>query len=187
MPEITATFFAKDRAAWRRWLERHGASRREIWLVLLKKHVDRPCVAYEEAVQEALCVGWIDGLLKRIDDEKHAIRFTPRKKNSVWSEANKKRVRLLIRQGRMTEAGMAAVRAGKSSGQWQKAAEREKSDALPPDLKAALERDRKARDSFARLAPSRRKMLVGWVLDAKREETRARRIHEVVRLSARGG
>ena len=180
MPEITDTFFAENRTAWHSWLKRHGTRRKEIWLVFLKKHVDRPCVTYEEAVEEALCVGWIDGILKRIDDEKHAVRFTPRKKKSVWSELNKKRVRRLIRQGRMTEAGMALVRAAKASGQWQKAAERERSDTLPPDLEKALGRNRKAREIFQDLAPSRRKMLVGWILDAKREETRARRIREVV-------
>jgi len=121
MPEIGETHFARTRAAWRKWLEKNHASKREIWLRLYKKHVKKPCVAYDHAVEEALCFGWIDGILKRIDDEQHVIRFSPRRKNSVWSDSNRKRVNRMTRQGKMTEAGLAAVREAKKNGRWQQA------------------------------------------------------------------
>ncbi len=188
MPDIRETLFVRDRQEWRDWLQRHHALKEEIWLILLKKHVREPCVSYEEAVEEALCFGWIDGILKRLDDKKHTVRFTPRKPNSIWAESNKRRVGRLIRQKKMTEAGMALVRAAKASGQWQKAAEREgtrgKGSTLPADLLAALARNKKARAHFEAFAPSHKKLYIHWILDAKRPETRKRRIREVVKRSA---
>ena len=87
--EITTTFYAPDRAAWRAWLAANGQAEREIWLIFYKKHTGTPCVSYDEAVEEALCFGWIDGLIKRLDDDRYAQRFTPRKPGSSWSESNK--------------------------------------------------------------------------------------------------
>ena len=111
-----------SRDDWRAWLEENHATALEIWLVHYKKHTGKPGLTLEEAVEEALCFGWIDGVLKLIDDEKYALRFSPRKKGSVWSETNKRRVAKLIRQGHMTEAGLAKVREAKANGQWQAAA-----------------------------------------------------------------
>src|SRR5512144_533194 len=105
MPAVGKTLRPKTRAAWRAWLERNGGAR-EIWLLLAKKHVPGRWLTYEEAVEEALCVGWIDGLTKLHDADFRAIRFTPRRKDSVWSEPNKRRVRRLVRDGRMAEAGL---------------------------------------------------------------------------------
>jgi uncharacterized protein YdeI (YjbR/CyaY-like superfamily) len=136
VPGITETFFAADRVTWRDWLERHHIDKSEIWLVFLKKHVDEPCVTYDEAVEEALCFGWIDGVLRRIDDREHAVRFTPRKPGSVWSESNVVRVERLIAEGRMTEAGMALVRAAKESGAWDEAVSG-RPDVTRDDLAAA--------------------------------------------------
>ena len=118
MIAITETFFAPDRAAWRAWLEANHASAPEIWLVFLKKHVAEPCVSLDEAVEEALCFGWVDSLLRRIDDRSHALRFTPRKPGSRWSASNKARVERLTREGRMAPAGLAAVAAAKERGTW---------------------------------------------------------------------
>ena len=118
MREITETFFAPDRAAWRAWLDAHHASAAEIWLVFLKKHVGEPCVTLDEAVEEALCFGWIDGLLRRIDERSHVLRFTPRKPASQWSASNKARVERLTREGRMAPAGLAAVATAKANGAW---------------------------------------------------------------------
>jgi uncharacterized protein YdeI (YjbR/CyaY-like superfamily) len=189
MPDWTdgvETFFAEDQRAWRGWLEEHHAARNEVWLVLFKKHVERQCVSLEEAVEEALCFGWIDGKLKRVDDERHILRFCPRKPNSIWSESNKRRVRQLIESGRMTPAGLALVDEAKRNGQWDRAAERENIDDLPPDLEQALAADGTARAAFARLAPSHKKAYLLWVAEARRPETRARRIAEVVKRVARG-
>ncbi len=171
---------------WRAWLaDNHGVVK-GIWLLFHKKHTGKPALAYEEAVEEALCFGWIDGILKRIDDEKHMIRFCPRRKNSVWSQHNKKRVRKLIEAGRMTEAGLAKVKEAKANGQWEEAALREDATRVPPELTAALARNEKARQHFATLAPSYRKQFVYWVTSAKRDQTRQKRIAETVRRLATG-
>lgn len=101
------------RNEWRAWLEENHATAQELWLVIYKKHTGKVGVTYEEAVEEALCFGWIDGVMKRLDAEKYALRFSPRKKGSVWSESNKRRVTKLIKQGRMTEAGLVKVKEAK--------------------------------------------------------------------------
>jgi uncharacterized protein YdeI (YjbR/CyaY-like superfamily) len=107
--EVTQTFYAADRSKWRAWLAANGSAERELWLIFCKKHAGTPCVSYDEAVEEALCFGWIDGLIKRLDDDRYTRRFTPRKSCSNWSESNKVRVRKLIAEGRMTPAGLATV------------------------------------------------------------------------------
>ena len=175
----------KGREDWRAWLAENHATAREMWLVFYKKHVGKPGLTYLEALEEALCFGWIDGILKRIDGEKHTIRFSPRRKNSIWSEQNKKRVSRLIKEGRMTEAGLAKVRAAQANGQWEKAAVREDVTLVPPELTAALAENPKARDNFERLAPSYRRQFIYWVGIAKHDETRRKRVAEVVRLLAR--
>ena len=118
MLDVSETLFCPDRDTWRAWLAEHGATRREVWLLFHKKHMGRPGLEYVEAVEEALCFGWIDGQLRRIDEEKHAIRFTPRRTGSVWAKSNKARVARMIEQGRMTEAGMALVRDAQKNGEW---------------------------------------------------------------------
>lgn len=185
MREITETFFAPDREAWRAWLSEHHGSAREIWLVLLKKHVVRPSVTLEEAVEEALCFGWIDGHLRRIDDESHALRFTPRGRRSIWSQSNKDRVERLMREGKMTPAGLAAVEAAKTNGEWDAATEREDVDAVPEDLARAL-RESDAYQTLTSMAPSHRRAYLYWINEARRDETRERRIAETVRRVREG-
>ena len=174
----------RDREQWRTWLAEHHATAKEIWLIFYKKHTGKPGLAYEEAVEEALCFGWIDGILKRIDDEKHTIRFSPRRKNSVWSQRNKTLVRKMIEEGRMTEVGLGKVAEAKANGQWGKAAQREDATCVPAELEAALAKDKRARQNFERLAPSYRKQFIYWVASAKREETQRRRVAEAVELLA---
>lgn len=184
MPAIGATLRPRTRAAWRAWLDRHGRER-EIWLLLAKQHVPGRWLTYEEAVEEALCVGWVDGLTKRLDADFRAVRFTPRRQDSVWSESNKRRVRRLLREGRMTEAGLALVRHARRSGAW--AAARRREDArVPEDLARALAADPVARAYYEALPPSYRKLVLSWIDDAKRSETRARRIAELTADCARG-
>ena len=131
------TFFAADRAAWREWLAAQHAQRTQVWLLLHKKHVEEPSVSYDEAVEEALCWGWIDGLTNRWDERSYAVRFTPRKPGSVWSESNVARVERMIAEGRMTPAGQALVDEAKRRGTWDEAASG-RLDVTPPDLEAAL-------------------------------------------------
>jgi uncharacterized protein YdeI (YjbR/CyaY-like superfamily) len=173
------------RDEWRTWLAENHATAQEMWLVFHKKHVGRPGLTYVEAVEEALCFGWIDGILKRLDDRKHTVRFSPRRKNSIWSEQNKKRVAGMIEQGRMTEAGLAKVREAKTNGQWAKAAERDDPTRVPPELTAALAENAQARDNFEKLAPSYRRQFTYWIGSAKRDETRQKRVAEAIRLLAR--
>jgi len=110
MMEITEKLYVKNREAWREWLINHHAARKEIWLVYYKKHTGKSRIPYDHAVEEALCFGWIDSTVKRVDDEIYVQRFTPRKKNSNWSDLNKKRARNLIKSGKMTDAGMILIR-----------------------------------------------------------------------------
>ena len=98
--EITETFYAKTRKEWRTWLEKNHDSKKEIWLIYYKKHTGKPNVPYDESVEEALCFGWIDGILKRIDDERYARRFTPRRKGSIWAPSNVERVANMIKEGK---------------------------------------------------------------------------------------
>jgi uncharacterized protein YdeI (YjbR/CyaY-like superfamily) len=186
MPEVGETLRPRSRAAWRKWLERHHQGKSQIWLVLNKKHVTKSGITYDVALEEALCFGWIDGILKRIDDEKHLLRFCPRRPNSIWSDPNKRRVDRLIREGRMTDAGLAAVRAGKRSGKWQQGSQRQLTSSAPEDLQQALAKNPTARRGFASLAPSYRRQYVAWILDAKRAETRRRRVSETIRRAALG-
>jgi uncharacterized protein YdeI (YjbR/CyaY-like superfamily) len=183
--EITETFFAADRSAWRQWLEQHHADKTEVWLVMLKKHVTGPCVSLSEAVEEALCFGWIDGHLQRIDDRSHALRFTPRRPGSTWAESNRARVERLTREGRMTAAGLEAVRVAKERGTWGEQAP-ERIDVTPPDLEAALAAQPAAAERWRAWPPSHRRQYVYWVVDAKRPQTRERRVAEVVRRAAAG-
>ena len=185
MAAITETFFALDLAAWRGWLERHHTAARGMWLVLLKAHVDEPSVTYAEAVEEALCFGWIDGQLRRIDDRSHAIRFTPRKPGSVWAKSNVARVEKLIAEGRMRPVGMALVEEAKRRGSWDEAVS-ERTETTPDDLQAALDADPAAAARWRTWAPSHRRQYVYCVLEAKRPETRTRRVAEIVRRAAAG-
>jgi len=185
-PAAPSTFFAADAAAWRAWLEGHHATEREVWLVLLKRHVPRRSIRLDEAVEEALCFGWIDGMLRRIDDESHMLRFTPRRPGSVWAASNKARVERLIAEGRMRSEGLALVEEAKRRGEWDRVDEREEASVAPDDLAEALTRNAAAHESWERLAPSHKKMYLSWIAEAKRPETRARRIAETVRRAREG-
>lgn len=175
----------RDRAAWRAWLRKNHRSHPGLFLVMAKKHLlarSPTLLAYDQALDEALCFGWIDGLAKFWDEDWRVVRFTPRRDDSIWSELNKKRVARLIREGRMTKAGLRMVEIAKKNGEWT-AARRRETLTEPPALKAALDQNRAARAFFDTLAPSHRKQWIYWVTEAKRPETVARRIAAVVRES----
>jgi len=173
----------RNRDEWRKWLERNHNKEKEVWLVFYKKHTGKLGLSYDDAVEEALCFGWIDGRLKRIDDEKHLIRFSPRRKNSVWSEINRKKAEKMIREGKMTETGLAKIEEAKKSGKWFSAYTSKKL-AIPPDLEKALKDDKKAWDNFRNFANSYQLAYIYWVESAKREETRKKRIKEVVKRAS---
>ena len=180
MPKPSSYQIFATPAGWRSWLQAHYAGESELWLAIYKKGSGKMAVTYEEAVEEALCYGWIDGLVQALDEDKYAVRFSPRKPGSIWAESNKQRVEKLIREGRMAEPGLQKVAAAQAGGEWEAAARREEIDALPPALDEALRAQEGALAGFQALPASRRKGLIWWLLDAKRDVTRAKRLQAIV-------
>jgi uncharacterized protein YdeI (YjbR/CyaY-like superfamily) len=183
--EIRKTLYVTNREEWRAWLQEHSESESEIWLIYYKKHSRRPRIPYDHAVEEALCFGWIDSIGKRVDDEKFAQKFTPRRDRTNWSALNKRRLRKLIREGRMTKAGLAKIDVA-TLGEIAKPEQPADDADIPPFVKQALMASAKAWQSFQNLTPARRRAYVQLILDAKKEETRARRLREAVALLERG-
>lgn len=171
-----------NRKDWRKWLEINHASETEIWLVYYKKHTGKDRIPYDDAVEEALCFGWIDSIIERIDDEKYAQKFTPRKDKSNWSESNKKRVKLLISQNKMTEAGLAKTMKAKETGKWDENIRFPEMHELHPGFRHELDKNPIAKKNFNHYAPSYKKQFIGWISAAKREETRNKRIKEAIGL-----
>jgi uncharacterized protein YdeI (YjbR/CyaY-like superfamily) len=171
----------KDRNEWRQWLEENHQTEQEVWLVYYKVHTGKKSVRQAEAVEEALCFGWIDSLVKRIDDEKYMQKYTPRREGSNWSLSNKRRVKKLIESGKMTPAGLEKIEQAKQDGSWNRLDEFDKQLAVPSDLKAALEENKEAKKNFANFTLSQRNQYLWWLKSAKRTETKERRIREIVR------
>ncbi|MBM3315480.1 hypothetical protein FJY71_06550, partial [candidate division WOR-3 bacterium] len=160
----------------------HDRSQGE-WVYMYKKDASRPGLRYREALDEALCFGWIDGQIHAVDERRFRQRWTPRRKGSVWSAINRAKVKRLIAEGRMTTAGLAAVRDARKTGRWQTAYTSRKVPRMPADLAAALRAVPAAWSNFRRLAPTYRARFIGWVAEAKKPGTRQRRIAAVVRLA----
>lgn len=175
------TLYVTDRAAWRAWLEEHHAREREVWLVYYKKHTERPRIPYDDAVEEALCFGWIDSTVRRLDDDSYLQKFTPRRAKSNWCESNVKRARKLIAEGRMTKAGLDAIAEGALEKRFAPKP-KSKEVEVPRFISDALKKTPKALANFDALAPSYRREYVGWITQAKRDETRERRLREAARL-----
>lgn len=174
-----------DRAAWRSWLAERHEQRDAIWLVFHKKASDGTSPSYEEAVEEALCFGWIDSTVNRLDDRRTLQLFAPRKPRSTWSRSNKERVARLAREGLLAPAGMAAIEVAQANGSWTALDAVERLEE-PPDLVAALDADPAAHETWKRFSPSSRKGILWWIVSARRPETRARRIEQTVRMAAKG-
>jgi uncharacterized protein YdeI (YjbR/CyaY-like superfamily) len=176
--KITHSFTAPDRVTWRDWLAQHGTIETEVWLVYFKAGTGKPTISYEDSLEEALCFGWVDSLIQKIDEEKYARKFTPRKLGSKWSELNKHLVAKLIKDGRMTEAGLAKV---EFSIEEAPADRPKRAPLLLPDwLKAGLMTSPKAWENFSKLPASHQRNYSLWISDAKREETRQKRIQEAI-------
>jgi uncharacterized protein YdeI (YjbR/CyaY-like superfamily) len=173
----------RDRAAWRRWLATNHADSSGILLVLKKKSATGRGLLYEEALEEALCYGWIDSKTQRADEDHVVQLFTPRRPQSVWSRLNKERVARLASEGKMAAPGLAAIERAKGNGSWT-ALDSVEALEVPDDLAAALAGNKKAARHFEAFSPSAKKGYLRWVQSAKRSETRAKRIRETVRLAA---
>lgn len=183
MEEIKKYLAFASSSEWRAWLELNHATEREAWLIHYRKGVAKDTLTYEQAVEEALCFGWIDGLLRKIDNEKFTLRYSPRKPRSIWSAANQRRVEKLIGEGRMTAAGLEKIAAAKENGEWEAATARENVTVIPADLVQELEKNQ-ALAVFNEWPPSRKKGYLFWLNSAKRAETRQKRILAIVELAA---
>lgn len=180
--ELTHTFHAPDRETWRGWLEQHHADEKEVWLVFYKVHTGRACVSYEESVEEALCFGWIDSLVQRIDEDRYAQKFTPRRIGSAWSDTNKRRVAKVIAEGRMTPAGLAKITFPLDAPPPPPA----KKELVVPDwIAAGLQTSPLAWENFSKLPPSHQKRYVAWLSSGKKEETRQKNLQKAIKMLER--
>jgi uncharacterized protein YdeI (YjbR/CyaY-like superfamily) len=170
----------KDRDQWRRWLEQNHDRETQAWLVICRTKFKDQGLALAEAVEEALCFGWIDGTLQPLDDRRYALRFSPRAPHSIWSVNNIRRAEKLLAQGRMTEAGLQRILESRQNGEWQAALRRESVDSIPHDLEIALQKTDGALAAYRSLPASRKKQYLYWLESAKREATRQRSIRKIV-------
>jgi uncharacterized protein YdeI (YjbR/CyaY-like superfamily) len=177
----------RDAAAWRAWLAEHHAEQDGVWLVLAKKGTVKPTsLTYDDALEEALCHGWVDGQVKRRDETTYKQRFTPRRKRSAWSKRNVGIAERLVAGGRMHVAGLAEIDRAKSDGRWEAAYAGPAAIEVPEDLAAALAAEPKAQVLFEKLTSQNRYAVLYRVTTAKRADTRARRIEEYVTMLAHG-
>lgn len=176
------TLDIRDREQWRKWLEKNQKTSPGIWLVFHKEHTGAESIAYEDSVREALCFGWIDSLVRRLDDDRYARKFTPRNPGSKWSDSNRKRWTDLKEAGLLAPAGLIAQPADGSAYPPRPEIPRE----VPDYIVEALQANPKAWNCFQALAPSHRRHYIGWIHMAKRTETRDKRIRESIKLLAAG-
>lgn len=176
-------FFAATRARWRAWLTTHHTQRDGVWLVTYKASSGKATFDYNAAVEEALCFGWVDSKPRALDAERTMLWFAPRKPKSGWSGPNKERVQRLTKAGLMHPAGLATVRAAKASGTWT-ALDAVEALEIPPDLSAALQLFPDAAAHFDAFPRSAKRGILEWIINAKRPETRAKRVEETARLAA---
>jgi uncharacterized protein YdeI (YjbR/CyaY-like superfamily) len=176
-----ATLDVRTRAEWRAWLAEHHASLAEIWLVFHKRHTSKPSVDYEDAVEEALCFGWIDSLVRRLDDDRYARKFTPRRADSRWSGINRRRYAAVESRGLLTDAGRAHPPMARSA-----VAPLRREWPMRKYIERVFKADPRAWRYFKTLTPLQQRKYVGWIDSAKQEDTKRRRLREAVRLLARG-
>lgn len=175
--------FIQTRAEWRAWLERHHASATGVWLVFNKKTSGLPHVSYDESVEEALCFGWVDSKPGKVDETRSKLYFAPRKSKSGWARTNKERVERLIKDNLMHPAGLEKIEAAKRDGSWTLLDDVENLE-IPHDLKQMLAKFPNAAENFAAFPRSARRGILEWIVQAKKAETRAKRVEETARLAS---
>jgi len=180
-PNTLKTLDAQTPERWRTWLATHHDSDTEVWLVFYKRHTGRPSITYEDAVDEALCFGWVDSLIRKLDDARYARKFTPRKLDSKWSTANRKRYAQLKANGRLMPAGFNRPPTDRCGD-----APRPSLTKVPGYIQEAFSRCPPAGRYFETLAPSYRRMYIAWIDSAKQQETKLRRLQEATTLLAAG-
>ena len=182
IPDNCMTF--TNREEWKAWLEDHHANEQEAWLFISRKGAVKRFLMLEEAIEEALCFGWIDGVLKPINKETYALRLCPRKSNSIWSVNNQQRAEKLIREGRMSLAGLEKITEAKENGEWDATIAREDVSSVPDDLVQAL-KNNDVWIAFENWPASQKKQYLYWLEMAKRLETREKRIQLIVGIARR--
>ncbi|WP_411967662.1 YdeI/OmpD-associated family protein [Haloferax sp. YSSS75] len=176
--------FFDSRNEFRTWLEEHHDRAEVLWVGYYKANAERTGIGYGESVEEALCFGWIDGLVRGIDDETYTRRFTPRRHDSKWSKANKERVEAMVETGKMTPAGMELVEAAKESGEWAAAYRLGDDHEIPAELEAALRENETAWENFQNFSNTDQHAFIVAVEEAKTDETKQKRIERTVELAA---
>jgi uncharacterized protein YdeI (YjbR/CyaY-like superfamily) len=178
------TFEARGRKEWRTWLRKNHTKEKSVRLILYKKENSMPTIHYEEAVDEALCFGWIDSKPNKRDEESYYLLFSKRSPKSNWSKANRERAKGLIKQGLMEKAGLDMIELAKKNGTWTALIDVQNS-VIPDDLQQALNKNKKALSNFEAFPPSSKRIILEWILNAKKQETREKRIIETVTLAAK--
>ena len=176
------TVHASNRKIWRKWLEKHHKKEKSIWLIIYKKDSGIPSVYYPEAVDEALCFGWIDSKPNKRDRESYYQFFSVRNPKSNWSKVNKEKVAKLIQEGLMTDAGQKLIDLAKQNGSWT-ALDDVENIVLPKDMQALLKKNKKAQVNFSNFPRSSKRGILEWILNAKKAETRQKRIEETIKLA----
>jgi len=176
------TFEARNRKEWRNWLEKNNSGTREIWLIYYKKHTNKPTITYRDSVEEAICFGWIDGIKKKIDDERYTHRFTPRKNNSKWSPTNIDIAKRMIQAKMMTSEGLQAYEQGKEYDLDFLKIHSSIENKLPSELEQKIKNNEIAWNNFNSLAPGYKKQYILWIKSAKRNETKQKRFSEAIKL-----
>jgi uncharacterized protein YdeI (YjbR/CyaY-like superfamily) len=182
MDKEIETFYPKSRQEWREWLQENHHAKQSIWIIYYKKKSNIPTVMYSEAVDEALCFGWIDSKTKPLDEEKFMQFFSKRKTKSVWSKINKEKIEHLTNAGLMTKAGFDSIEIAKQNGSWTILDEAE-ALIIPNDLEEEFENNPNAKTYFLSLSRSDKRNILQWLVLAKRVETRAKRIREIIELA----
>jgi uncharacterized protein YdeI (YjbR/CyaY-like superfamily) len=177
------SFYAKDTSTWRKWLQRNHAKEKSVWLIIYHKASATPSVVLADAVEEALCFGWIDSKPNKRDHESYYLFFAPRKQGSVWSKINKQRIEKLMQEGRMDASGLAKIEQAKRDGSWTKLDAIEEL-VMPAALDKAFKSNKTARKNFDQFPPGVRKGIYQWIESAKTEATLQKRVTETVTLAA---
>jgi uncharacterized protein YdeI (YjbR/CyaY-like superfamily) len=185
VPDLPVKLF-KTSDAWSKWLDANHAKSWGIWMRIAKKNADLTSIDYAEALDVALCYGWIDGQKRPLDTSSWLQRFTPRGPRSLWSKVNTGKAQVLIDSGRMRPPGLAAIAAAKASGRWESAYQPSSTAAVPPELQAALDRNPKAKSFFETLRGSNRYALIFRVSSARKPETKAKRVADFIARLERG-
>jgi len=185
--ESLETLRVEDRDAWRRWLRAHNNSSPGVWILFFKKNTGKQKFTYEEALEEAICMGWIDSIVKRVNEDRYMQKFTPRRPGSDWSLVNRNRARRLQKAGRMMPSGLAVAGPWIHGPEETPPAPSPDEPEIPPVLASALKARKRAEGAFANLPPGERRKIARWVMDAKREETQKQRAAEAAKTLAAGG